>query len=87
MWNNNPLSLGTWIDLPEQNLVVGYLDLTETVHDFYHTDPTVNFMILEYGLAPWGSYGTLSSARGAPIFAVSRWGHMYSPNTISLSSS
>ena len=63
--------IGTWYDLPGEGLAVGYMDLPESVHDFYHTDPTVSFLVLEYGLAPWASYGTVSGSRGAPINEVS----------------
>ena len=71
IWNGDPLSLGAWYDLPSHNLAVGYLDLIESVHEFYHEEPNVNFLILEYGLAQYASYGTVSGSRAAPINEVS----------------
>lgn len=69
-WNDAPLTGLTWSDLPAFELTTSYIQLAEGVHDFYHVDPSKTFVVMEYGNAPYASYGTTAGSRGAPINTV-----------------
>ena len=68
--DGNPVVIHDWIDMPEEDLAVGYLPVAETVHEVYHAQ-SVNFMAVASGLHVGRTYEFALGSRAAPINGVS----------------
>ena len=75
LWNDHKLpGIVHWKNLPDveglARLAVAEVQIKEGLHEFHHEDPTVSFLVMAYGLSPYGAYGTVAGSRAAPINMV-----------------